>query len=223
MTDGQLRDEAVTLVLAGHETTANALAWTWYLLSQHPEVEAKFHAELDSVLEGRTPTPADYRKLEYTEMVIKESMRLYPPIPAIARLNKVPVELGGYTIPAESIITISPHVIHMDPRWFPEPEAFKPERFSKENEKQINKYAYMPFSTGPRVCIGNTFASMEAILIMAMIGQQYRLKLAPGHTVAPYATLTLRPAEGMPMLVETREPTSLPIPAPAQMAYAAIA
>ena len=205
MTDQQLRDEAVTLVLAGHETTANALTWTWYLLAQHPEVEARLHAEVDVVLGGRAPTVDDLRRLTYTDMVIKEAMRLYPPIPAFARQAIEDTELGGYSVPKDMIISISPNVIHHDPRWYPEPEAFRPERFAKENEKHLPKYAYLPFSGGPRVCIGNSFAAMEAVLALATAAQRYRLRLAPGQRVTPQATLTLRPREGMPMRVEARD------------------
>jgi cytochrome P450 len=223
MTDIQLRDEAVTLVLAGHETTANALSWTWYLLSQHPEVEAKLHEELDRVLGGRLPTPADFRQLEYTEMVIKEVMRLYPPIPSIGRLAKEETTLGGYTVPKDMIIMISPHVIHRDARWFPEPDAFRPERFTKENEKALPKCAYLSFSTGPRVCIGNSFAMMESTLILATIAQQYRLNLVPGQTVTPYATLTLRPADDLKMQLEPRPGILAPTFTPTELALAPMA
>jgi len=205
MTDRQLRDEAVTLVLAGHETTANALAWTWYLLSEHPEVESKLHAELTRVLGDRLPTPEDLRQLEYADMVIKESMRLYPPIPSIARLANEDMVIGGYEVPKGMIITISPHVIHRDPRWYDEPDSFRPERFSKENEKLVPKYAYLPFSNGPRVCIGNSFASMEATLILATIAQQYRLRLTPGQQAIPQATLTLRPKHNLMMALDARQ------------------
>jgi cytochrome P450 len=220
MTDQQLRDEAVTLVLAGHETTANALTWTWYLLSQHPEVEARLHAELDQVLGGRAPTAEDLRRLPYTDMVIKESMRLYPPIPSFARQANEDMEIGGYTVPKGLIISISPNVIHHDPRWYPEPDAFRPERFSKENEKLLPKYAYLPFSSGPRVCIGNSFASMEAVLILATMAQRYRLRLVPGHPVVPQATLTLRPKFGMKMVVEARVPDPAPAMGLPQLAQA---
>lgn len=204
MTDRQLRDEAVTLVLAGHETTANALAWTWYLLSQHPEVEARLHDELSRVLGERLPRPDDLRQLEYADMVIKESMRLYLPIPAIARVANEDLVVGGYPVPKGMIINISPHVIHRDPRWYDEPDTFRPERFSKENEKRIPKYAYLPFSNGPRVCIGNTFAAMEATLILATIAQQYRLRLTSSQPVVPQATLTLRPKHNLMMALEPR-------------------
>ena len=210
MTDRQLRDEAVTLVLAGHETTANALAWTWYLLSQHPEAESRLHAELAQVLGERLPTTDDLRHLVYTDMVIKESMRLYPPIPSIAREAKEDLMIGGYPVPKGMIITISPHVIHRDPRWYADPDTFRPERFSKENEKLLPKYAYLPFSNGPRVCIGNTFATMEAILILATIAQRYRLSLVPGQSVIPQATLTLRPKHNLQMALEPQRSMMAP-------------
>jgi len=208
MTDKQLRDEVVTLVLAGHETTANALTWALYLLSQHPDVEAKLHAELETVLDGRTPTMADMKQLEYTSMVVKETMRMYPPIPSFARQATVPVTLGGYDLPKEAIIVISPHVLHADPRWWDAPDQFRPERFSKENEKLQHKYSYLPFGGGPRVCIGNSFAEMEAVLLLARMAQQYTLRLdPPDQTVIPEPTLTLRPLTPLTMKVQrnTRE------------------
>ncbi|MBP7694199.1 MAG: cytochrome P450 [Anaerolineales bacterium] len=208
MTDRQLRDEAVTIVLAGHETTANALTWAWYLLAQHPEVEAKLHAELARQLGDRQPAPDDLRGLEYAEMVIKEVMRLYPPIPSIARQAKTEVALTEYTVPAGMIVTISPHILHADPRWFPDPGVFRPERFAKANEAALPKYAYLPFSAGPRVCIGNGFALLEATLILAAIAQQYRLELEPGQTVRAHAALTLRPAADLRMRVTPRRPAA---------------
>jgi cytochrome P450 len=218
MTDKQLRDEVVTLVLAGHETTANGLTWTWYLLSQHPEVREKLYEELDRVLGGRLPTLADLRQLEYTSLIFKESMRLYPPIPSYARHSLVPVELAGYALPANSIIVISPHVFHRDSRWWDNPDAFIPERFAKDNEKSLVKYAYLPFSTGPRVCIGNSFAEMEAVLLLATIAQRFRLTLDPvDQAVIPEPTLTLRPRHNIMMRVdaiETYQPSaSEPTPA----------
>lgn len=205
MTDKQLRDEVVTLVLAGHETTANALTWSWWLLSQHPEVEAKLHAELDRVLGGRAPRLEDLRQLEYTDMVFKEAMRLYPPIPSIGRQALVPVEVGGYALPADSIVLISPHVLHHDPRWWDAPTEFRPERFSKENEKLIPRYAYLPFGGGPRVCIGNSFAQMEGVLLLATIAQRYQLRPSPAdQEVVPEPTLTLRPRHQITMRLEKR-------------------
>lgn len=211
MTDKQLRDEVVTLVLAGHETTANALTWTLYLLSQHPDVEAKLHAEIDTVLGGRRATMADMRQLRYTHMVIKESMRLYPPIPSIGRQATEPVTLGGYELPAGAIILISPYILHHDPRWWSEPEAFQPERFAKENEDALHKYAYLPFGGGPRVCIGNSFAEMEAVLALATMVQHYRLRLDPAdQPVIPEPTLTLRPRHRLTMRLERRQPVAVP-------------
>ena len=204
MTDQQLRDEAVTIVLAGHETTANALSWTWYLLAQHPEAEARLHAELEGVLSGRTPGFDDLRQLPYADMVIKESMRLYPPIPSIARLAMEDTVIGGYPVPKGMIISMAPHVIHRDPRWFPEPDAFRPERWTREFEKALPKCAYLPFSTGPRICIGNSFASMEAVLILATIAQRYRPVMVPGQAITPHAALTLRPTPNLQMTLEAR-------------------
>jgi cytochrome P450 len=212
MTDKQLRDEVVTLVLAGHETTANVLTWALYLLSQHPAEEAKLHEELATVLGGRVPTLADLRQLPYTGMVIKEAMRLYPPIPAFARESLEPVELGGYTLPAGAIIIISANVLHHDPRWWPEAETFMPERFSKENEKALHKYAYLPFGGGPRVCIGNSFAEMEAVLVLATITQKYQLRLSPDdQDVIPEPTLTLRPRHRLTLRLEARQPVAEPV------------
>jgi cytochrome P450 len=206
MTDKQVRDEAMTLFGAGHETTAVALTWTWYLLSQHPEVEAKLHDELDAVLGGRKPTLEDLPHLPYTEKVIKEAMRLYPPAWGTSREPITDVEIGGYPIKKGQTIFINIYGVHRDARFFSDPGRFDPERFSPENEKQIPHYAYLPFGGGPRVCIGNAFAMMEARLILATVAQQYRLKLAPGHQVAPQRVFTLRPKHGMKMIAVRREP-----------------
>ncbi len=205
MTDKQLRDEVVTLVLAGHETTANGLTWAWYLLSQNPAIEAKLHDEVDRVLGGRLPTLDDLRQLEYTDMVFKEAVRLYPPIPTFGRQSLVPVTLGGYTLPAGAVILISPHIVHRDSRWWDDPETFKPERFAKDNEQLIAKYAYLPFGGGPRICIGNSFAQMEAVLLLATMARQYRLRLNPvDQEVVPQPTLTLRPRHHLMMRVDKR-------------------
>ena len=206
MTDKQVRDEAMTLFGAGHETTAVALTWTWYLLSQHPEVETKLHEELDAVLGGRKPTLEDLSRLPYTEMIIKEAMRLYPPAFATTREALNDTLIGEYPIKKGETIYINIYGVHRDTRFFPDPDRFDPERFSPENEKQMHKYAYLPFGGGPRVCIGNAFAMMEARLILATVAQRYRLKLAPGHQVVPERLFTLRPKYGMKMIPTKREP-----------------
>jgi cytochrome P450 len=206
MDDRQLRDEVATLFAAGHETTSNALSWTWYLLAQHPQVEAKLHAELDGVLAGRHPTLADLPNLPYTLQIIKESMRLYPPAWILnGRIALEDVQLGGYTVPKGSTLFISPYVMHHLPQYFADPEAFQPERFTAQFEKSLPKYAYMPFGGGTRVCIGNSFAMMEAQLILATVAQQFRLTLATDKPVRYNAQITLTPVDGIPMRVVERE------------------
>lgn len=205
MTDRQVRDEAVTLFGAGHETTAVTLTWTFYLLSQHPEVEAKLHEEIDRMLGERPPTLADLPNLTYTEQVIKESMRLYPPAWGTSREPIQDVVIGDYPIKKGATVFINIYGMHLDARFFSNPEAFDPERFSPEREKDIPKYAYLPFGMGPRVCIGNAFAMMEARLVLATIAQRFRLSLAPGHVVKPERVFTLRPKYGMKMIVHARD------------------
>ena len=204
MTDQQLRDEAMTLFLAGHETTALTMSWTWYLLAQHPEVEAKLHAELDAVLGGRTPTIADLPALKYADQIIKESMRLYPPAYAMGRQALQSFELGGYRIPAKAQIFFFQYVTHRDPRFFSEPETFKPERWTDEFVKQLPRYAYFPFGGGPRLCIGNSFALMETVLILTTIAQRFRLKLVSNEPIKPIPGITLRPENGVQMILEKR-------------------
>ena len=204
MTDLQLRDEAMTIFLAGHETTANALTWTWYLLSEHPDVEARFHAEIDSALGSRLPTVDDMAVLAYTRMVLAESMRLYPPAWILGRRALGPFEANGYEIPARSIVLMSQYVTHRDARWFPDPERFDPERFSPERQAERPKFAYFPFGGGPRVCIGEQFAWMEGVILLATIAQRWKLRLVPGHPVALQPIITLRPKHGMAMAVEAR-------------------
>jgi cytochrome P450 len=207
MTDRQIRDELVTLYLAGHETTANTLNWTWMLLAQHPEVEATLHAELDLVLAGRAPTLADLKALPYTEMVIKEAMRLYPPAFIFSREALEDVQVGGYVLPKGATVAIVSYITHRDPRWWgADADQFKPERFSPERDKSFPKHAYIPFGGGPRVCIGNMFAMMEAQLMLATIASRFTLRLLPGQVVEPDAKLTLRPKGGLPMLVQRRQP-----------------
>lgn len=204
MNDAQLRDEAMTIFLAGHETTANALTWTWYLLSQNPDVEKRFHEEVDSVLGARLPGASDVPRLPYTRMVLAESMRLYPPAWIIGRRAIVDQELGGWRIPSGSIVTASQWITHRDPRFFPDPERFDPSRFTPEAEAARPKFAYFPFGGGPRVCIGEGFAWMEGILLLATIGRRWRMLLAPGYSVALSPSITLRPRHGMAMELRPR-------------------
>jgi cytochrome P450 len=203
MTDEQVRDEALTLFLAGHETTANALTWAWYLLSQNAEAEAAFHAELDRVLGGRLPSIADLPQLPYTAGVISEALRLYPPAWGIGRRALEDYRVGDFVIPAGSVVLMSPYVVHRDPRWFPEPLVFSPERWLTDDATRP-KFAYFPFGGGTRVCIGERFAWMEGILVLAAIGQRWRLRLEPGHRVETHARITLRTKHGMRMIPEFR-------------------
>lgn len=213
MDDKQLRDEVATLFAAGHETTSNALSWTWYLLAKQPEVEAKLHEELDSVLAGRQPTLADLPNLPYSLQIIKEAMRMYPPAWILnGRLTLEDAEIGGYTIPKGSTVFVSPYVMHHLPQYFDEPEQFKPERFTPEFEKSLPKFAYMPFGGGVRICIGNAFAMMEAQLILATIAQKYRLTLAQTDPVRYKAQITLTPENGIQMQVVERETAVTPTP-----------
>lgn len=207
MTDEQLRNEAMTLFVAGHETTANALTWTWYLISQHPEVEKRLLKEIDSVLAGAPPTPADFARLPYIEMVFAESMRMYPPAWTLGRRVLSDYPIGAYVVPAGAIVLMSPWVMHHDPRFFPEPFKFDPERWTPEAKESRPKFSYFPFGGGPRVCIGEQFAWMEGVLLIATLAQRWRMSLAPGQRVEPKAMVTLRPKYGMRMVVEPREPT----------------
>jgi cytochrome P450 len=205
MTDEQLRDEAMTIFLAGHETTANALAWTWYLLSQNPEAEATLHAELEEVLAGRPPTAEDLPRLRYTEMVFTESMRLYPPAWILGRRALEDYEVGGHRIPRGALVILSPYVMHRDPRYFHDPERFDPERWTPEARAARPQFSYFPFGGGPRRCIGEGFAWMEGVLVIATLAQRWRLRLAPGQRVEPQPGVTLRPRRGVLMTPERRE------------------
>ncbi|MEM8805956.1 MAG: cytochrome P450 [Cyanobacteria bacterium P01_G01_bin.38] len=204
MSDRQLRDELATLVLAGHETTANALAWTWMLLAQHPQVEAQLHEELDSVLQGRTPTVADLPQLSFTQTVLKESMRLYPPVVLLARWSEQDYVVGGCEIPKGCVMMMSPWVMHRCDRYFPDPLAFKPERWQDDLEKQLPRGVYIPFGEGPRICIGKGFAQMEATLILATLAQKYQLSLTDGQTIEAFPSITLRPKNGLRMTLYAR-------------------
>ena len=205
MTDAQLRDETITLFLAGHETTASTLSWTWWLLAQNPTVEAKLHAELDAVLAGRAPSLDDLAKLPYTGNVITESLRLYPAAWGLARIAVEDHELAGYPIRKGMGIAMAQWVVHRDPRWYDAPLEFRPERWENDFIKTIPRFAYFPFGGGPRQCIGNAFAVMEATLILATIAQKFRLRLVPGHPVVPLASITLRPRHGVRVTLESRQ------------------
>jgi cytochrome P450 len=202
MNDQQVHDEVMTLLLAGHETVSIALTWTWYLLSQHPEVERRLHAELDEVLGGQMPTVDHLGKLSYTRMVLEEALRLYPPAWIFGRKALADDEIGGYFIPANSMIVLSPYVTHRHPTFWEDPEAFDPERFAPERSASRPHYAYFPFGGGPRLCIGSNFALMEMQFILATIAQRYRLHLVPGHLIEPEALLSLRPRYGLPMTLQ---------------------
>ena len=204
MTDRQVRDEALTLFLAGHETTANALTWTWYLLSQNPGAEARLHQEVDRELGGRLPGVEDLPRLRYTEMTLAESMRLYPPAWGVGRRAISDYRVGEYVLPARSIILMSPYVVHRHERWFEEPERFEPERWLPEKAATRPKFSYFPFGGGARVCIGERFAWMEGVLLLATLAQRWRPHLEPGQRIDHRALITLRPRYGMRMTLERR-------------------
>ncbi|HKV12643.1 MAG TPA: cytochrome P450, partial [Thermoanaerobaculia bacterium] len=204
MDDRQVRDEAMTLFLAGHETTANALAWSWYLLAGHPEAEARFHAEVDAVLGDRLPGAADLPSLPVTRQVFAEAMRLYPPAWAISRRSIEPVTVGGYPLPEGTGVLASQWVLHRDPRFFPDPSAFRPERWTEDFEAALPKLAYFPFGGGPRICIGMGFAWMEGILLLATLGRRWKMRLVPGQRVEPHPRITLRPKNGVRVTLERR-------------------
>ena len=216
MTPRQLRDEVMTFFLAGHETTAVALAWTWYLLAGHPEVASRLRDEIAGVLADRPPTLEDMPRLPLVRQVVEEDMRLYPPVWGIGRQALRDDTIGGYAIPAGSVVNASPYVTHRHPAFWPDPERFDPERFAPEVASRRPRFAYFPFSGGPRLCIGETFALVEAQIVVAMVMQRYRLGLLPGHVVVPQVHLTLRPRGGLPMTAE-RAPLAPPV-APAQSA-----
>ena len=204
MTDKQLRDEVMTMLLAGHETTSLALAWTWYLLSQNPGPRQRLEDELDAVLAGRPPEYADLARLPYTRMVIEESMRVYPPAWGISRQAIAPDEIGGYQLPRGWLVFVLPFVLHRIAAYWDDPERFDPDRFTAERVAARPKFAYLPFGAGPRQCIGNQFAMIEAQLVLATLAQRYRLSLAPGSSVEPWPLITLRPRHGVRMHIERR-------------------
>ncbi len=204
MTNEQLRDEVMTLFLAGHETTANALSWTWYLLSKNPLVEHNLTAELSKHLGGKPPALQDLEKLSYNHRVIEESLRLFPPAWLVSRTASVDDEIDGVTIPAGAVVFLSQYVTHRHPVFWENPEGFDPERFSPERSKGRPDFAYFPFGGGPRKCIGNHFALLEAQVALATIAQHYRLELLPGYPVIPQPTITLRPKDGIWMRLKKK-------------------
>ena len=206
MTDRQLHDEIMTLFLAGHETTANALSWTWLLLGQNPGVEEKLVEELRRVLSGRSPTAADLPRLTYTEMILREAMRLYPPVWVIGRRGLAPFRMGEYELPAETNVLMSQIITHRDARYFPDPDRFDPDRWKADDPRFVSlpRFAYFPFGRGPRVCIGAGFAMMEAVLLLATIAQRFTLTLVPGQTIEKLPSVTLRPKSGIRVILHRR-------------------
>jgi cytochrome P450 len=212
MTDKQLRDEVMTFLLAGHETTALALSWSWHLLAQNPEVERELHEELDRVLAGRSPEFSDLGNLSYTERVIKESMRLYPPAWSLARTVVTEFEIAGYRIPSDANVVMSTWIMHRDPRYFPNPTKFNPDRWLTERSQALPRFAYFPFGGGPRQCIGSSFAMMEATLLLAAIGQKFQFRSIPDHPVLPIPSFTLRPKHGIQMTLNSRAAPPVAVP-----------
>jgi cytochrome P450 len=204
LTDAEVRDEVVTLITAGHETTANALSWLWYLLAQHPAVERRLHEEIDRVLGDRLPTAADVEHLRYFEMVLMEAMRLYPPAWGIERRALHDQSIGGCEIPAGAVVLMPTFLMNRDERFFPDPLRFDPERFAPEATATRPRHAFLLFGGGPRQCVGNAFALSEGVLVASVLAQRWRLRLVPGQIARAEATVSLRPKGGLPMIVERR-------------------
>jgi cytochrome P450 len=204
LSDRQLRDELMTMFVAGYETTALALTWSWYLLSQHPAIEAKFISELDDVTGRHQATLNDLGRLRLTESIVKEALRLYPPIYSQGRETLRECQIGGYRVPAHTQLFVSQWIVQRDPRFFDDPDAFKPERWLDGSTDLLSSFAYFPFGGGPRVCLGASFAMMEATLVMASIGRRFRLELLDGGRVMPVAAGTLQPVAGLPMVLRSR-------------------
>lgn len=201
MTNKQLRDEVATMILAGHETTANTLTWTWMLLANHPEVHGKLTKELQTVLNGRTPTIADFPQLPYTDMVVKEVMRLYPTVTDLNREATQDCQVGGYLIPKGTTLITSQWVMHRNPLYFTAPETFDPERWANDLEKRLPRGVYFPFGDGSRVCIGKSFAKMELILLLATVAQTFQLDLVPDQALELQPSITLRPKHGIQVVL----------------------
>ncbi len=216
LSEEQLRDELATMIMSGHETTADALVWTYYLLSQHPDAQERLVAELDEVLQGRPPSPEDLPRLRYTEAVVKESLRLYSPAWITSREAIRDCELGGFHVPAGTTLGVSQWVTHRDPRYYEEPEAFRPERWLAESIQQLPKYAWFPFGGGPRLCIGASLAMLELVLITACVARRFRLELAPGHEVKSHPALALQPV-GVHILPHPRPVRGGAVPHPEEV------
>jgi cytochrome P450 len=194
----------MTIFLAGHETTALALTWTWYLLSVHPEADRRVAAEARDVLGGKTPAADDLERLPYARMVIEEAMRLYPPAWGFSRLALAEDQLGPCRVPPGAIVFVVPYVVHRHPAFWDEPDAFRPERFAADATQARPRLAYVPFGAGPRQCVGNHFAMLEAHVILTTVAQRYRLALVPNHPVEALPLITLKPRHGMRMTIEPR-------------------
>lgn len=205
MSDEQIRDEVTTLFGAGYETIATALSWAWYLLATHPECYERLRREVDQALEGRSPTYADLARLPYALQVLKETLRLYPPSYAVTRVALRDVVIGGYQVRRREAILMPPYTIQRRPDYFPDPTRFDPERFTRDNEARLPRYAFIPFGAGPRICIGNHFALMEGHLLLAALAQRVRFELVPGQLVEPDPKVTIRPKGGIKMVVRRRE------------------
>ncbi len=204
LTDAQVRDDVLTFLIAGHATTATALTWCWYLLALHPEVYRRLCAEVDLVLDGRLPTAADLPNLPYTLQVFKETLRLYPPAYAILRQTVQPLDLDDYHLPRGMRVAISPYTLHRRPDAFPDPERFDPDRWTPAREAQLPRYAYLPFSTGPRNCVGSHFALMEGQMVLATIAQQVRFTVAPNQQIRPELLTVENPGRGIQLIVHRR-------------------
>jgi cytochrome P450 len=196
-----MRDELVTLLLAGHETTASTLSWSFYLLDEHPQVWERLHAEAVEVLGDRAPTADDLHRLRYTTMVIEEVMRMYPPVWILPRLAQADDEIGGYHVPAGADVVICPYLMHRHPGFWTDPERFDPERFAPEASSARPSYSYIPFGAGPRFCVGNNLGMMEAVLVLATVARELRLVRQPGYRVRPEPMLSLRIKGGLPMTI----------------------
>jgi cytochrome P450 len=205
LTDTQIRDEVLFMLMAGHETTAIALTWTFYLLAQHPEVEARLHAEIDTVLGDRVATSDDVTKLRYTEMVLAEAIRLYPPSWYLIRTSVRDIEIGDYRLPEGTVFWMCQYALHRHPLFWPDAEKFDPERMAPEARAAQNRYAYLPFGAGPHQCLGEHFAWLEATIVLATVARRWRLRALPGHEAELEPLITLRPRGGMPMTLERRK------------------